>query len=221
VTEFPLTGGRVTVGVVRVGDTVRRPVQPNAELVHALLRELEAQGFDGAPRWLGIDERGRDTFSFVEGSVPPELDASLGDGVLAAAGRLLRRYHDLTAPLAAGAEAEVIRHGDVGPCNTVFRDGLPAALIDFDAATPGTRVDDVANGLFLWLSLGEDGPPPAEQARRIGVFCDAYGIAHDERLVDGTIEWMRGAIGRVPPAARPWWEAQLAWVVEHRDRLLL
>jgi hypothetical protein len=217
--EIPLLGGRVTAGVVRVGDTVRRPVQPNAELVRALLHELEARAFDGAPRWLGVDERGRDVLSFIEGVVPPDLDATFGDGVLAAAGRLLRRYHDATARLAG--DAEVIRHGDVGPCNTVFRDDLPVALIDFDAAAPGARLDDVANGLFLWLSLGDDGPAPPEQGRRIGVFCAAYGIAHDEELVGGTVEWLRGAVTRVPPAARPWWEAQLAWTIEHRDALLV
>ncbi|MFG1755530.1 hypothetical protein [Streptosporangium sandarakinum] len=49
--EIPLVGGDVTEGVVRVGDTVRRPVGPNAPLVHALLRHLE----EGAPRFLGID----------------------------------------------------------------------------------------------------------------------------------------------------------------------
>jgi hypothetical protein len=42
--EEPLEGGRQTVGVVRVGDTVRRPLQPNSERVHAVLRHLEAVG---------------------------------------------------------------------------------------------------------------------------------------------------------------------------------
>ncbi|WP_435866505.1 hypothetical protein [Streptosporangium sandarakinum] len=53
--EIPLVDGDVTEGVVRVGDTVRRPVGPNAPLVHALLRHLEEVGFAGAPRFLGID----------------------------------------------------------------------------------------------------------------------------------------------------------------------
>ncbi|MGW4802358.1 hypothetical protein ACWEPC_59100, partial [Nonomuraea sp. NPDC004297] len=48
-----LVGGDVTEGVVRVGDTVRRPVGFNAPLVHALLRHLEEVSFAGAPRLLG------------------------------------------------------------------------------------------------------------------------------------------------------------------------
>ncbi|MFF1916255.1 hypothetical protein ACFVYE_32640 [Streptomyces sp. NPDC058239] len=38
--EIPLTGGRITKGVVRVGDTVRRPVGPHSPFVHRLLRHL-------------------------------------------------------------------------------------------------------------------------------------------------------------------------------------
>ena len=50
----------MTDGVVRVGRTVRRPVRPHTPAVHALLRHLEAVGFDGAPRVLGVDARNRD-----------------------------------------------------------------------------------------------------------------------------------------------------------------
>ena len=42
---LPLTGGRMTPGVVRVGETVRRPVSPFAVL---LLSHLASAGFDGA-----------------------------------------------------------------------------------------------------------------------------------------------------------------------------
>ena len=51
--EVPLVGGDVNVGenvVVRVGDTVRRPVGPHTAYVHALLRHFEQAGFEGAPR---------------------------------------------------------------------------------------------------------------------------------------------------------------------------
>ena len=43
--EIPLGGGDVTEGVVRVGNTVRRPVGPHSPLVHALLAHLESVGF--------------------------------------------------------------------------------------------------------------------------------------------------------------------------------
>ncbi|SCG56737.1 hypothetical protein GA0070613_2718 [Micromonospora inositola] len=50
--EETLTGN-VTTGVVRVGDTVRRPVGPWTDTVDALLEHLHAVGFIAAPRPLG------------------------------------------------------------------------------------------------------------------------------------------------------------------------
>jgi hypothetical protein len=49
---------------------VRRPVKPDAAYVHALRRHFERCGFDGAPRYLGTDERGRAVFTFIEGFAP-------------------------------------------------------------------------------------------------------------------------------------------------------
>ena len=62
-TEIPLFGGDVTEGIVRVGDTVRRPLNPNSPLIRALLGHLEADGFTGAPRFFGIDAAGREVLS--------------------------------------------------------------------------------------------------------------------------------------------------------------
>jgi len=67
--KSPLDGGQQSSGVVRVGDTVRRPLHRNSEFVHALLRHLGAVGFDGVPRLLGIDDRGREILTYVDGHV--------------------------------------------------------------------------------------------------------------------------------------------------------
>jgi len=117
--------------------------------------------------------------------VPDELDAGFSDATLAVAARLIRGFHDATAesPLAEGLE--VVCHNDLSPCNTVFRDGVPVALIDFDNAAPGARLDDLGYALFLWLNVGTDGPAPAEQARRITVFCDAYGVPTGAQIIGG------------------------------------
>jgi len=69
VSEIPLLGARITAGIVRVDDTVRRPISGDRTAVHALLRHLEAVGFDGTPRFLGIDETGREILSFLPGSL--------------------------------------------------------------------------------------------------------------------------------------------------------
>ena len=55
--EVALSGGRLTAGVVRVGGTVRRPTGPHSPFVHELLAHLEAVGFAGAPRLLGVDDQ--------------------------------------------------------------------------------------------------------------------------------------------------------------------
>src|SRR5262249_44596626 len=76
--EQALPGGKLSEGVVRAGTTVHRPTGPWTPAVHALLRHLEAAGFDGAPRVFGYDERGREVVEFIEGAVPwPEAHHDL------------------------------------------------------------------------------------------------------------------------------------------------
>ena len=56
--EVPLSGGRMTRGVVRVGGTVRRPVSPASRFAAMLLSHLASLGFEGAPKYLGEDGAG-------------------------------------------------------------------------------------------------------------------------------------------------------------------
>jgi len=213
--EVPLRGGRVTAGVVRVGETVRRPVTANSDFAKRLLRHLADSGFDGAPASLGTDERGRDVFTFIPGDVPADL-AFHDDGTLRRAAGLIRRYHDLSAGLLAtpaAAGIEVVCHNDLSPCNFVFRAGVPVAIIDFDAAAPGSRNWDLAYAAWLWLDLGSAEIAAVEQRRRLGVFLEAYGaeqtgpvlaamierqrvlMAEGERLGDGAMaEWARDCL---------------------------
>ena len=58
--------------VVRVGDTVRRPVRPFTATVQAYLTHLHKRGFHDAPEALGYDEQGREVLSYVTGDVPTE-----------------------------------------------------------------------------------------------------------------------------------------------------
>ena len=71
--EEILAGGLGNEGrVVRVGNTVRRPIGPQTPAVHLLLRHLEQVGFDGAPRV--VDRIGDlEVLSFLPGAVavPP------------------------------------------------------------------------------------------------------------------------------------------------------
>ena len=188
--EVPLSGGRVTAGVVRVGDTVRRPPAANSDFVRRLLDHLAGRRFDGAPAFLGTDAHGRDILAFIDGVVPADLGFH-DDETLRGAAALIRRFHDLTAELVAAPAAhavgiEIICHNDLSPCNFVFRDGVPVAMIDFDAAAPGSRLHDLGYAAWLWLDLGSPDITAREQQRRLATFIDAYGM-YDSGLVRASI----------------------------------
>ena len=183
--ELPLVGGRQTPGVVRVGDTVRRPTGPRSPFVHDLLRYLEDAGFGGAPKLLGVDEGGREILTFVEGEVPHgDSGRPLSDARLANSAEMIRRFHDATAGSALAAGAEIVAHNELGPHNTVFSGDEPIAFIDWDDAAPGTRLFDLANAVWSFADVGEGGGPVREQARRVRLVCDAYGWGDTDSIVD-------------------------------------
>ena len=197
--EIPLQGGDVTDGVVRVGDTVRRPAGTSTPAVHALLRHLEAAGFDGAPRVLGFDRFGREILTFLPGTTGLRVE-SASDEALAGLARLLRRFHDATAgfPLTMDGWAEgsnddkapeIIGHCDLTPENVIFRHDAPStpyALIDFDLARPTTRLFDIVTTLRHWAPISDpvDRAPllrTVDVGARLRLFCDAYGLRPRDR----------------------------------------
>jgi aminoglycoside phosphotransferase (APT) family kinase protein len=189
-----------------------------------VLLHLEHAGFDAAPRWLGLDERGREILSWIEGDTfterermhpyvgdPPER-VTFSDERTGAALRLLRRYHDTF-------DAQVVCHGDFGPWNLVWRDGLPPAVIDFDDAHPGDPGEDVAYALRTFVSYGFASAEPFELVRRTGAALAAYGRTFDvpailEREYDLAEErcrrngWQR-ALAKLP--------TERAWLAQNRN----
>ena len=209
--EIPLSGGDVNV-VVRVGDTVRRPRGPEA--VRALLRWYDDVGFDGAPKFLGLDEQGREILSFIDGE-PAFAPVPYGDGVAFDIGRLLRRAHDAQAgfepPVADWDDhvpgpggGEIIGHCDLFWTNVIFRDAAPAALIDWELAAPTTRVLDVALAATYWGGLRVDwqllewGLPLDRRGERLRLLCDGYGLDATQRngLLDQLLEQRLGRLQR-------------------------
>jgi|SRR5450755_665235 Phosphotransferase enzyme family len=174
--EIPLLGGQLTPGIVRVGNTVRRPAKGNAAFVHDLLLFLEDQGFPFAPRFLGLDEQGRDTLSYLEGETWPDSGSGLSDELLEQAARAIRRYHDATVGSRLSQGHEIVAHHELGPHNTIFHDGHLVGFIDWDDAAPGTRLRDLANAVYHYVDVSHWSNQKAEeQARRIRLMCSAYG----------------------------------------------
>jgi len=184
--ETQLVGGRTATGVVRVGNTVRRPVGPNSEFIHTLLKLLEEKGFDHAPRFLGIDEKGREILTFIEGEAHHE-EMSLTEGQLINIAQMLRDFHDATAGSELAQGKEVVCHNDVAPWNTIIQNDMPIAFIDFNDATPGNRVDDFAYFLWTFLKLGSDIPVNV-QATKIRKLCEVYGFTDKDKLIDAILE---------------------------------
>jgi len=187
--EEVLTGGNVTP-VVRIGDTVRRETGPWTPAVHALLAACDAAGVAGVPRARGVDEAGREILTFVEGDMLVASDALWSREALRGAARLLRRIHDAGAELAAAAlqwraathePVEVVCHNDFAPYNLVLTPDGSLGAIDFDFASPGPRVWDVAYLAYRIAPLAEDaaGLDPARHGSpedRIRELIEAYGV---------------------------------------------
>lgn len=179
--EIPLTGGRSRAGVVRVSDTVRRPLTERSPYVHAVLRRLERAGAVGSPRLLGTDDRGREVLSYLEGRTGHGL-GRLDDATLTRLVVLVRGLHDALAGSPEAGLAETVCHHDLAPWNLVLRDGVPVGFIDFDGVAPGRRCDDVAYLLWTFLDVGDSAWPVAEQARLMRLCCDAYADAGSDRV---------------------------------------
>ena len=205
--EVLLHGGTTHRGlVVRVGDTVRKPLRPSSPATERLLGHLAAVGFEGAPRYLGVDARGREVLTYVPGEAvtPPYPPWALTDEALASVGRLLRRFHEAVAGLDASGwpwpravpeayRSPLVSHNDPNLDNVVFRDGLAVALIDFDLAGPGSALWDLAGTARLWVPLRpDDDVDDARRGRaraRVRALLDAYGLPGTDRarLLDAVV----------------------------------
>jgi hypothetical protein len=211
VEDVPLSGGRMTSGIVRRGDRLLRPIGPWSPAVHEYLRHLEAAGFEGSPRVLGIEDN-REVLTFIDGDVAVDPQWQPGHGhrlppyartdlALRGTAELLRKLHSAATgfqpvitsyrfhprPPRAG---EIISHGDLGPWNTVYRDGIPIAFIDWDSAQPVSPLADLADAAWTFVPLA----PPGQLIEagfdrlpdlpaRLCMFVEAYGLTDRKAIL--------------------------------------
>jgi hypothetical protein len=212
--EGELPEGLGGVPVRRSDRGVHRPTGPWTPTVQAFLRHLASMGFEGAPSVVGTDDDGREILTYIEGDVlgagpawrpgapTPWPSWARTEECLIATARLLRRFHDsavsFTPPDSAvwrrynapalGA-GEAVCHGDIGPHNTVYRDGLPVGFIDWDTIRPNDPVVEFGTAAWKYVPLGNDAYFAASDFRarpaldrRLARFARAYGI-HDRETV--------------------------------------
>jgi len=210
--EIPLTGGRVTQNVTRKGDYVYRPRCANSAFVHRVLRWLEQKQVHAAPRFIGIAEDGRGITSFLEGSSPGNLDY-FSDAQLHAAGGVIRLLHDALSDFPGCSPGQTVCHNDLSPCNFMFRDGLPYAVFDWDAARFGSPLEDVAYAAWMWCNVGDAPSAPAEVSRKIRVLLDTYELPNEMRpeLIDHMHAQMRRVAASAFSAHTPQWDACGQW----------
>jgi hypothetical protein len=237
VEDVPLSGGRMTSGMVRRGDRLLRPMGPWSPAVHEYLRHLEAAGFEGSPRVLGIeDDREVLTFIYGDVAVDPQWEPGHGhrlppyartDRALRGAADLLRQLHAAASGFQPAITSyrfhprpprarEIISHGDLGPWNTVYRDGIPVAFIDWDSAGPVSPLADLADAAWTFVPLAPPGQlaeagfdPLPDLPARLRTFVEAYGLADRKAILPALERSMIGAAGRPANAVDA---ASLQWL---------
>jgi Phosphotransferase enzyme family len=213
--EEVLDGGNINK-VVKIGGTVRRAAKPNP-YVYELLKHLEKVGYHCSPRFMGVDEKGREILSYLDGVVPgndyPKIERYMwSDEALVEHAKLLRSYHDATVGFIASTKSineypemslhEVVCHNDAALYNIVFQDKHPVGIIDFDMAGPGPRIWDIVYTLYTSVPLAAFSPSEDEdrvvvqykredhaaaRKRRIEIFINSYGMDVPNNLKEWTI----------------------------------
>lgn len=210
---MPLIGGTLNA-VVRVGETVRRPVGPWTPAVHALLRHLRHRGFELAPEPLGVDELGHEILQYLPGTTVgwslPWPDLVRSEELLIEVGEVTARYHRVvtdfrpagTVLWQSGPEAldssEIVCHHDLAPYNMVFNEHRLVGIIDWDLAGPGSARSELAFVAWQWVPLHGPlvsrhlgWPEPPDRVRRLRLLLDAYGLDDRSGFIDAVIKRIR------------------------------
>ena len=182
---MPLSGGNVSDGVVRVGETVRRPPSAASPAVHAFLSHLNEVGYTGAPRSYGFDDLGRHVVEYVRGQVLMPFEVQDPVSALQRVGKLLHEFHDASTSFIPpdGAKwnvvippdsCDLIVHHDAAPWNLVLG-GSRWVFIDWDNAGPGSRLWDLAYAAHSFVPLAPN-VAPTEAGVRLAALVDGYDL---------------------------------------------
>lgn len=192
-------GGRENK-IFRVKDKVIRPSALWTAYIHDFLNFLIEEGVTYVPKPYGINEKGEESLSYVQGEVYnyPLPDFMLQDQMIRSAAILLRNYHEVSEKyidkltkkevwmLPTIDPIEVMCHGDFAPYNITIMDGEAFGMIDFDTLHPGPRIWDISYAIYRWVPFTNPTNPDCnstleEQIRKAKLFLDSYELKFEER----------------------------------------
>jgi len=207
-----LTGGSTNQSV-RIGDVVHKSAnEGNPIMVREYLQFLEKEGMEGVPRFLGVDEQGREMFSYLPGKTmgpdyPHDHQCLHSDQAVCDMALFLKKLHDTSVgflprameagwknPYFPDGPYETICHGDTGIWNFVFVNDRVAGLFDFEQAYPGTRIWDITSTLSMSafpVPYNYDSKKQAgDTKRKVALFFEAYGMACPTNFMDIVVDRM-------------------------------
>ncbi len=219
--------------IIRIGNTVHRPINWWTPSVHHLLNYLESINFKYSPRVLGFDEQGREILSFVDGQSGKDgWEKIVSEKGLRKYAKLLREYHYAIAgykPLSNSEwayakgelkEGEIMCHGDFGVWNTVWAGDEPVGIVDWDFVVPAKPRYDFLYALEYSAPFRDDDaclkwhhfPEIPDRKQRIKVFAEAYGMSELGDIV-ADVANMQRQVGRYEAElARRGLQPQVDWV---------
>jgi len=196
--EKILTGGGTRNQTVKIGNIIHKKAPEQHPMVRAYLLYLEKEKMQGVPRFLGIDEQGRDMLSYLPGKTmgpdyPHDHPCLHSDQCVIDTARFMRKLHDISVgflpraveagwinPFFSNEAPEIICHGDAATWNFVFVNDRIAGLFDFEQAYPGTRYWELASTVpMMSFPLPYDYNPNlhADKAKRqVKLFFEEYGM---------------------------------------------
>jgi len=222
--EIPLTGGRITQGVVKKGDYVLRPCCANSDFVHAVLKWLESKKISAAPKFIGLTDDGREITTFLEGTSPEDLDY-FSDQQLFRAGEIIKTLHNALSDFDGCKVGQTVCHNDLSPCNFMFMDGMPYAVFDWDTAEIGDPLNDVAYAAWMWGNIGDEDSSPADVGKRIDALLNGYGLGKEgqNKLIEKIHEQIQQVAKSTLEAKRTdayeWATHCGLWLTKHQNQI--
>lgn len=217
-------------GVIKIGETVRRPVGAWTPAVHALLNHL-APRLPHVPRVHGFDEEGREVLDFLPGRVMQPDSESLSDAQIVSLVTWTRAFHVAVADFDhpgpwryfSVPHPTLIGHNDIAPYNACFQDDQLVGVFDWDLAGPTTPLNELAfiawNCVPLWRDVGE-----VRAVRRLGLIAETYGGFSARQVlmaVPSRIQLMIDGIAAFAAAGDPGMANLVAGGEPQRDRAAL